>query len=57
MVQLLEGHLRDIERTMSELRSLPKDLATALDVAKSSAERGDDVVVCPIIELPADAER
>jgi MerR family copper efflux transcriptional regulator len=56
VVQLLEGHLRDIDRTIRELRALRKDLATALGVAKSSAERGDEVVVCPIIELPADAE-
>lgn len=56
VVQLLEGHLQDIDRTIRELRALRKDLATALDVAKSSAERGDEVVVCPIIELPVDAE-
>jgi DNA-binding transcriptional MerR regulator len=57
VVQLLEGHLRDIDRTMRELRALRKDLATALDVAKSSADRGDEVVVCPIIESPAGDER
>ena len=57
VVQLLEGHLRDIDRTIRELRALRKDLASALDVAKTSAERGDEVVVCPIIELPANAER
>ncbi len=56
VVQLLEGHVRDIDRTIKELRALRKDLAAALDVAKTSAERGDEVVVCPIIELPADVE-
>ena len=50
VVQLLEGHLREIDRTMTELRALRKDLAAALNVAKSSAQRGDAVVVCPIIE-------
>ncbi|MEW6471534.1 MAG: heavy metal-responsive transcriptional regulator [Actinomycetota bacterium] len=53
VVELLEGHLREIDRTMRELRALRRDLASALDVAKSSAERGDEVVVCPIIESPA----
>jgi DNA-binding transcriptional MerR regulator len=57
VIKLLEGHLRDIDRTIRELRALRKDLATALDVATSSAERGDEVVICPIIEMPADAER
>jgi MerR family copper efflux transcriptional regulator len=57
VVQLLEGHLRDIDRTIRELRALRKGLATALDVAMSSAERGDEVVVCPIIELRGDAKR
>lgn len=57
VVQLLEGHVRDIDRTMRELRALRKDLATSLDVAKSSAARGDEVVVCPIIESPAGDDR
>lgn len=56
VVQLLEGHLQDIDHTIRELRALRKDLTTALDMAKSSAERGDEVVVCPIIELPAGAD-
>ena len=50
VVELLVGHLREIDRTMAELRALRKDLAAALNVAKSSAERGEAVVVCPIIE-------
>lgn len=50
VVQVLERHVREIDRTMAELRALRKDLAGALNVAKSSAQRGEDVVVCPIIE-------
>jgi DNA-binding transcriptional MerR regulator len=53
VVQLLDRHLRDIDRTMRDLRALRKDLASALEVAKSSARRGDDVVVCRIIESEA----
>ena len=50
VVQRLDGHLRHVDRAIKELRALRKDLAAALAVAKSSVERGDDVVVCPIIE-------
>jgi MerR family copper efflux transcriptional regulator len=50
VVRLLEHHVREIDRTMAELRALRKDLAGALNVARSSAQRGEEVVVCPIIE-------
>ncbi|MGH9001363.1 MAG: heavy metal-responsive transcriptional regulator [Acidimicrobiia bacterium] len=53
VVQLLQGHLREIDRTMADLRALRKDLVRALDAAKSSDRRGEDVVVCRIIESPA----
>jgi hypothetical protein len=44
------SYVREIDRTMAELRALRKDLAGALNVARSSAQRGEEVVVCPIIE-------
>ena len=50
VVQLLEHHLREIDRTMTDLRALRKDLARALEDAKSTAHRGDAAVVCRIIE-------
>ena len=53
VIQLLDGHRRDIDRAIKELRALRKDLAAALAVAESSVERRDDVVVCPTIESPA----
>lgn len=53
VLELLEGHLRDIDRTLRDLRALRKDLIRALDAAKTSARRGEDVVVCPIIESEA----
>jgi MerR family transcriptional regulator, copper efflux regulator len=50
VMELLERHLDDIDRTMRELRALRKDLNRALEVARSTARRGGDVVICPIIE-------
>jgi DNA-binding transcriptional MerR regulator len=56
VTQLLERHLAEIDRTMADLRALRKDLVRALDAAKSSARRGENVVVCPIIESEAPPE-
>jgi MerR family copper efflux transcriptional regulator len=50
VIQLLEHHLDDIDRSMRELRALRKDLSRALEAARSTARRGEDVVICPIIE-------
>lgn len=54
VMELLEGHLREIDRTITDLRALRKDLVRTLEAAKSSARRGEDVVVCPIIEAESD---
>ena len=50
VIELLENHLGEIDRTMRELRALRKDLSRALEAAKSTARRGKRVVICPIIE-------
>jgi MerR family transcriptional regulator, copper efflux regulator len=50
VIELLEDHLGQIERTMRELRALRKDLSRALEAAKSTARCGEGVVICPIIE-------
>jgi MerR family transcriptional regulator, copper efflux regulator len=50
VIELLENHLGEIDRTMRELRALRKDLSRALEAAKSTARRGERVVICPIIE-------
>lgn len=50
VIELLEHHLAEVDRTMRELRALRKDLTRALEVTKSTAGRGEDVVICPIIE-------
>jgi DNA-binding transcriptional MerR regulator len=54
VIQLLEHHLEDINRTMRDLRALRKDLSRALEAARSTARRGEDVVICPIIEHASD---
>jgi MerR family transcriptional regulator, copper efflux regulator len=53
VIELLENHLGEIDRTMRELRALRKDLSRALETAKSTARRGERVVICPIIEHPS----
>ncbi len=50
VIELLENHLGEIDRTMRELRALRRDLSRALGAAKSTARRGGRVVICPIIE-------
>jgi len=53
VVELLQRRLREIDRTMTDLRALRRNLKAALEVARSSAQRGEDVVVCRIIESEA----
>lgn len=55
VIGLLAGHLREIDRTMRDLRALRKDLVRTLDAARCSVQQGDDTVVCPIIETRAEA--
>ena len=50
VIELLERHIGDIDRTLADLSALRKALAGALEGAKSSARRGNDAVVCRIIE-------
>ena len=41
---------------MTDVPALRKDLLRTLEAAKSSLRRGQDVVVCPIIEAEPDTE-
>ena len=50
VVDLLEGHLDDIDRTIKDLQALRHSLLQALNAARSSAQRGEDGVVCRIIQ-------
>ena len=50
VVRLLERHISDIDRTLTDLKALRRALAGALEGAKTSARQGNDAVVCRIIE-------
>jgi MerR family copper efflux transcriptional regulator len=50
VLQLLGAHIQEIDRTVRDLRALRKNLMQARDAAAASDERGEDVVICRIIE-------
>lgn len=47
---MLDAHLADIERTLGDLRRLRRVLLDARALARQARRRGDDGVVCRIIE-------
>lgn len=47
---LLDAHVRDIDRTIAELRALRSTLSTALQGAREDQHRGRSATVCRIIE-------
>jgi DNA-binding transcriptional MerR regulator len=48
--QLLKVHIHEIDQTIKDLRALRRTLATALQDTTSSADEGQETVVCPIIQ-------
>ncbi len=50
VVELLDTHIRDIDQTIGALRQLRVTLAQARALAEASRQRGDQAVVCRIIE-------
>ena len=56
VIQLLERHISDIDRTLADLKALRRALAGALEGAKTSAQQGNDAVVCRIIESNESAQ-
>jgi DNA-binding transcriptional MerR regulator len=50
VLELLDTHIRDIDHTIGALRQLRATLARARDTAKASSQRGEDAVVCRLIE-------
>jgi DNA-binding transcriptional MerR regulator len=50
VLDIVEGHIREIDRTMADLRALRKALGRARESAKTSSALGADAVVCRIIE-------
>jgi len=47
---LLDQRIADIDRTLAELRQLRRSLTAARRSARDSQRRGEDAVVCSIIE-------
>ncbi|EHR61529.1 MULTISPECIES: heavy metal-responsive transcriptional regulator [Saccharomonospora] len=50
VTELLDTHIADIDRTLAELRQLRRSLASARQAARDSQRRGENAVVCRIIE-------
>lgn len=50
VLQILGGHIRDIDRAINALRVLRKTLVQVRDAAEESGRRGESAVVCRIIE-------
>lgn len=55
VLALLGTHIREIDRTMAELRTLKKALVRARDAAAASDQRGEAAIVCRIIEAQGTA--
>jgi MerR family transcriptional regulator, copper efflux regulator len=49
VLELLDTHIRDVDHTIGALRQL-RALARARDTAKASSQRGENAVVCRLIE-------
>ncbi len=50
VTELLDTHIVDIDRTLADLRQLRQSLVAARRAARDSQRRGEDAVVCRIIE-------
>lgn len=47
---LLDRHIRDIDRTIADLRALRASLGRARSSARTSSRNGEDGVICKIVE-------
>lgn len=50
VTELLDAHIAGIDRTLADLRQLRQSLTAARRAARDSQRRGEDAVVCRIIE-------
>lgn len=50
VTELLDAHVREIDRTVADLRELRRTLTSARRAARESKRRGERAVVCHIIE-------
>ncbi len=53
VVQMLDAHIREIDRTMADLKALRRSLLNARRTAAESGRNGESAVVCRIIEESA----
>lgn len=52
---LLDAHIGEIDRTLADLRALRRSLVEVRRTARDSQRRGEDAVVCQIIENASSA--
>jgi len=57
VVGLLNVYINEIDTTMTSLRQLRRTLVTARDAAHESRSRGEDAVVCRLIESQTHPKR
>ena len=50
VLRLVGAHIREIDRTIAELRTLRSALVEVQEAAVASDQRGEDAVVCQVIE-------
>lgn len=50
VTELLDGRIAEIDRTLADLRALRRSLTSARRAARDSQRRGEQAVVCQIIE-------
>lgn len=50
VTEMLNAHIADIDRALSDLRELRRSLVSARQAARDSQRRGEHAVVCRIIE-------
>lgn len=50
VTELLDAHIREIDRSLNDLRELRRILTSARRAARESQRRGESAVVCHIIE-------
>lgn len=53
VTELLDAHIAETDRTLADLKQLRRALVTARRAARDSQRRGDDAVVCRLIESPS----
>ena len=55
VTDLLDAHIGEIDRKLSDLRAMRRTLTAARRAARDSQRRGEDAVVCRIIETAGTA--